>query len=87
MIVFPERLLRGDIPNRDYLHLYGPGSIWTIAAFFKAFGVSMWTERAVGVLQLIGLIAGTTYVGYRWGRYAAAMCGVVTAVIIIPPIW
>jgi hypothetical protein len=86
MIVFPERLLRGDIPNRDYLHLYGPGSIWTIAGFFKAFGVSMWTERAVGVLQLVGLIAGTTYVGYRWGRYAAALCGVVTAVIIIPPI-
>ncbi|HZM31152.1 MAG TPA: hypothetical protein VFB77_11715 [Acidimicrobiales bacterium] len=86
MIVFPERLLRGDIPNRDYLHLYGPGSIWTIAAFFKAFGVSMWTERAVGVLQLVGLIAATTYVGYRWGRYAAALCGVATAIIIIPPI-
>ena len=86
MIVFPERLLRGDIPNRDYLHLYGPGSIWTIAAVFKAFGVSMWTERVVGLLQLVGLVAATTYVGYRWGRYAAALCGVVTAVIIIPPI-
>ena len=48
--------------------------------------MSLWTERVVGLLQLIGLIAATTYVGYRWGRYTAALCGVVTAVIIIPPI-
>ena len=86
MLVFPERLLHGDIPNRDYLHLYGPGSIWALAGAFKVFGVSLWTERVVGILQLIGLIAATTYVGYRWGRYAAALCGVVTAIVIIPPI-
>ena len=85
MIVFPERLLHGDIPNRDYLHLYGPGSIWTLAAFMKVFGVSMWTERAVGALQIVGLVAGTTWVGYRWGRYAAFLCGAVTAVVLIPP--
>jgi hypothetical protein len=85
MIVFPERLLHGDIPNRDYLHLYGPGSIWTLAAFFKVFGVSMWTERVVGALQIVGLVAGTTWVGYRWGRYAAILCGAVTAIVIIPP--
>jgi 4-amino-4-deoxy-L-arabinose transferase-like glycosyltransferase len=86
MLVFPERLLAGDIPNRDYLHLYGPGSIWTIAAFFKVFGVSLWTERVVGMLQLVGLITAMTYIGSRWGRYIAALCGAITALIIIPPI-
>ncbi len=86
MLVFPERLLEGDIPNRDYLHLYGPGSIWTIAGFFKVFGVSLWTERVVGFLQLVGLIAAMTTIGYRWGRWVAALCGSVTAIIIVPPI-
>jgi hypothetical protein len=86
MLVFPERLLEGDIPNRDYLHLYGPGSIWTIAGFFKVFGVSLWTERVVGFLQLVGLIAAMTTIGYRWGRWVAALCGSITAVIIVPPI-
>ena len=86
MLVFPERLLAGDIPNRDFLHLYGPGSIWTIAGFFKVFGVSLWTERVVGMLQLVGLIAAMTAIGYRWGRYVAALCGAVTAIVIIPPI-
>ena len=86
MLVFPERLLEGDIPNRDYLHLYGPGSIWTIAGFFKVFGVSLWTERVVGLLQLVGLISAMTYIGARWGRYIAALSGAITALIIIPPI-
>lgn len=86
MLVFPERLLAGDIPNRDYLHLYGPGSIWTLAGFFKVFGVSLWTERVVGMLQLVGLISAMTAIGYRWGRYIAAVSGAVTAIIIIPPI-
>ena len=86
MLVFPERLLEGDIPNKDFLHLYGPGSIWVIAALFKIAGISIWTARVFGFLQLVGLIAGTTYVGYRWGRWPAAVGGVVTAIIIIPPI-
>jgi hypothetical protein len=86
MLVFPERLLEGDIPNRDFLHLYGPGSIWTIAAFFKVLGVSLWAERAVGMLQLVGVISGTTYIGYRWGRFVAAACGTISAIVIIPPI-
>jgi hypothetical protein len=86
MLVFPERLLAGDIPNKDYLHLYGPGSIWTLAGFFQVFGVSIWTERVVGLLQLAGLIGVVTAIGHRWGRYVAAVCGTVTAVVIIPPI-
>lgn len=86
MLVFPERLLAGDIPNRDYLHLYGPGSIWTIAGAFKVFGVSLWTERVVGMLQLVGLISAMGAIGYRWGRYVAALCGAIAALIIIPPI-
>ena len=31
MLVFPKRLLAGDIPNVDYLHLYGPFSIHVLA--------------------------------------------------------
>jgi hypothetical protein len=86
MLVFPERLLAGDIPNRDYLHLYGPGSIWTLAGFFKVFGISLWTERVVGMLQLVGLISAMAAIGYRWGRYIAALSGAITAIVIIPPI-
>lgn len=86
MLVFPQRLLEGDIPNKDFLHLYGPGSIWAIAGFFKVFGVSLWTERVFGFLQLVALIGGVTHIGYRWGRWTATLAGATTAIIIIPPI-
>ena len=32
MLAFPDRVLAGDVPNRDFLHLYGPGSLWILAA-------------------------------------------------------
>ena len=47
MLVFPELVLNGEIPNRDFLHLYGPGSLWALAGFFKVFGTSLASERVV----------------------------------------
>lgn len=85
MLVFPERLLAGDIPNRDFLHLYGPGSLWLLAGFFQVFGVDLWVERLVGFLQLAGLVAGVTFAGLRWGRWPALVGGAVAAIVIIPP--
>ena len=34
MLVFPERLLRGDLPNVDFLHLYGPFSLHALAGWY-----------------------------------------------------
>ena len=42
-------MLHGAIPNRDFLHLYGPGSLWALAGVFKVFGVSLLTERLFGL--------------------------------------
>ena len=50
------------IPNRDFLHLYGPGSLWVLAAVFKTLGTSIWTERAVGLAQQLALVGACT----RW---------------------
>ena len=46
MLVFPERVLEGDLPNRDFLHLYGPGSLWALAATFKVFGTALKKARS-----------------------------------------
>jgi len=86
MLLFPELVLKGKVPNRDFLNLYGPGSLWTIAAFYKVFGISIWTERLVGLLQLVGVISGITVVNYRWGRWPAFLGGAVAAILIMPPV-
>lgn len=86
MLVFPERVLAGDIPNKDFLHLYGPGSLWVLAAVMKVFGVSLEAERAVGYLQQVAAAFGVLALLRPWGRWVAAGGAVVTALIVVPPI-
>jgi hypothetical protein len=86
MLVFPERVLRGDLPNRDFLHLYGPGSLWVLAGVFKTFGVSLTAERLVGLLQQVGVVLGVYALARHWGRTVALLCAIISLVIIVPPV-
>ncbi|HUF32491.1 MAG TPA: hypothetical protein VMN58_04690 [Acidimicrobiales bacterium] len=86
MLVFAEMVMNGKVPNRDFLHLYGPGSLWVLAAVFEVVGVSLTAERLVGLTQQVGLVLGVFAIARRWGRTVAVACGVISAMIIIPPI-
>lgn len=37
----------GAVPSRDFVEPQGPGSFYWLALFFKLFGTSLWTARAV----------------------------------------
>src|SRR5258706_16242620 len=78
MLVFPERVLHGAIPNRDFLHLYGPGSVWALAGVFKVFGVSLMTERWFGLAQQMAIVFGVFTLARPWGR-TVAVAGAVTS--------
>ena len=84
MLVFPERVLQGAIPNRDFLHLYGPGSLWALAGMFKVFGVSLLNERVFGLAQQLAIVFGIYALSRRWGR-TLAVCGAITSALIIIP--
>lgn len=86
MLVFPERVLKGDLPNRDFLHLYGPGSLWALAATYKVFGVSLLVERLFGLAQQMAIVAGVYLLARRWGRVVAFTCAAISTIIIMPPI-
>ena len=86
MLVFPEQVLRGAIPNRDFLHLYGPGSLWVLAALFKVFSTTLWTERVAGYLQQLALVAAVYVMVRPYGRRLAVGGAAIAAIIIIPPI-
>ena len=86
MLAFPELVLRGQVANRDFLHLYGPGSLWVLAAAFRAFGTSIGVERAVGLLQLLGAVFGVFALVRPWGRWLAMAGATMTAIIVVPPI-
>ena len=86
MLVFPERFLHGDIPNKDFLHLYGPGSVWVLAGIYKVFGVQLLNERLFGLAQQISIVLGMYGLARFWGRTIALFCAVIALVIIVPPI-
>ena len=86
MLVFPEMVLEGEVPNRDFLHLYGPGSLWVLAGVFELFGTSLTSERLVGLAQQVGLVLGVFAVARLWGRTVALCCGAIALLIIVPPI-
>ena len=86
MLVFPQEVLRGSIPNKDFLHLYGPGSLWALAGTFKVFGTSLATERFFGLAQHMGIVFGVYAVARQWGRRMAVVCGVLSLLIVVPPI-
>lgn len=86
MLTFPELVLKGFVPHRDFLHLYGPGGLWLLAGVYKVVGVSIEAERAVGYLQQLGVAFGVFVLLRGWGRWVAAAGGATAAVIVIPPI-
>lgn len=86
MLIFPELVLRGEIPNVDFLHLYGPGGLWLIAGFFKAFGTSLATERTVGLLMELGIVFAVFTLARPWGRRLAVACSLVAVLIVLFPV-
>jgi hypothetical protein len=85
MLVFPEMVLEGKVPNRDFLHLYGPGSLWVLAAVFAVFGTRLASERAVGFLQHLGVALGVYALVRPWGPWVAAGGGAIAAMVVITP--
>lgn len=84
MLTFPERILHGDLPNRDFLYLYGPGSLWSLASLYWLFGTSVATERIFGALQVVGMAAGMVWLLRPFGRFLAAVGAIVCILVVAP---
>ncbi len=86
MMVFPERMLKGDLPNRDFLHLYGPGALQVLAAWYKVVGVSLESERTFGLIQHLAIIFALFTLARPWGRIAAAAVAGLAVFYVVTPI-
>lgn len=85
MLAFPEQILNGRFPHRDFLHLYGPGSLYVLAAVFGVFGVSLTVERFVGLLQHAGVAFGLYALLRPFGRRVATTSAVISVLLLIGP--
>lgn len=74
-----ERVLRGEIPYRDFWTIYAPGHFYLLATLFRIFGTDLVVERLAAAI-VCGLAAWICYwlafgISHRVG--AAAGCAVI----------
>src|SRR4029079_932458 len=86
MMVFPERMMKGDLPNRDFLHLYGPGALQVLVGWYKLVGISLESERTFGLIQHLAIIFALFTLARPWGRLAAAAVAGLAVFYVLTPI-
>ena len=55
-----DRILRGQVPYRDFFYLYTPGSYFLLALAFKLFGQSLVVARSI-LLVYCGVFSSLSY--------------------------
>lgn len=83
-VVYGDLVLRGFVPHRDFQSFYGPGIPWLVAGSYAVLGTSVASERLVGALLRLALVAGVTLFARRWGWRSALATGLLASVELVP---
>ena len=84
LLIGGELVTRGWTPHGDFEHLYGPADLWTLAAAFSIFGVSITVERIVGMLYRFLLVWAIYRIAQRWGSGVATAAAGLAWLLIAP---
>jgi hypothetical protein len=84
LLVYPELLLQGLLPHRDFLASYPPGNFYLLALCYQIFEPSVAVERSVGLVYRIVLILGIVTLGSRRSAVIGAICGITATVVLQP---
>src|SRR6267143_7029984 len=84
LLVYPELILKGQLPYRDFETFYGPANLWVLSAAYAGFGPSIFTERAVGLTYRVLTLLAIFALVQRWDTTLAAGCTIVTGLLLLP---
>lgn len=84
LLVFPERMLAGGLPHRDFFTVYGPGGYSLLATVYAAVGTSVSAERAVGLAYHLVLALGVLHLTRGLGRGRSLLAGVLAGALLVP---
>ena len=85
LLVYPEQMLAGRVPNLDFFTVYGPGGFGLLAAVYAVAGPAVVVERAVGLVYHAAIAAGVVRLTSPFGRTAAYASGITSAVLLVLP--
>jgi hypothetical protein len=83
VVAYASRVPSGAIPYRDYETFYGPANVWLVAGAFEAFGQTVSSERAIGLLYRLVIVVALFVIGRSLaGVVAGALAGVLSAAMM-----
>lgn len=90
LLVYPNLILHGRIPNRDFFTPYGPGTFWPISLVFLATeSPSIAAIRGIGlayhVLLALGVRAAVKHTNESLMNVAGCMAGLLSAGLLLIP--
>src|SRR5438128_660149 len=84
LLVYPEQVLKGKLPYRDFETFYGPANPLLLSATYATFGASVISERAAGLVYRLLILVVLFALIERWNLTLAAGCTVIAAILMMP---
>ena len=84
LLVYPELILKGQLPYRDFETFYGPANPVVLAAAYAVCGPNLFIERAVGLIYRICILVAFFVLFQRWGTTIATGCLLIAGFLIVP---
>jgi hypothetical protein len=81
VLVYPERVLAGAIPNRDFETMYGPANVWLLAGVYQILGQSVTIERTIGLLYRLISVLALFFIARRYGIAAGIAAGLLATLL------
>ncbi len=84
LVSYPDLVLKGAVPGRDFETFYGPGGPYLTAGAFAVLGHHLWVERSVGLLARLVIVLSIFVIALPWGRRLSAAAAIVAGLVMFP---
>jgi hypothetical protein len=84
LLVYPELILKGQLPYRDFETFYGPANPFLLSAAYAGFGTNIFVERSVGLIYRALILAAVFALLRNWGTFIAAGGVLITGFLMVP---
>ena len=84
LLVYPELILKGKLPYRDFETFYGPANLAILSAVYAGLGPNIFVERGVGLIYRVLALVAIFALVRRYDTALAAGCMVVAGFLLLP---
>jgi hypothetical protein len=82
VLAYPEMLLKGHLPYRDFELITGPANPLILATAYASFGTNIFVERAVGLTYRLLIALAIFGIAQRWGTLIATASAAVAVILL-----